>query len=179
MDGVCPAAEGTGCGVRGSLTNPPPGGPQGEDHRGACVTLLTLPHPQGGRDFQGCWAGPGSPHLCCRGRVGRVLGRPGTRLLGAGMGAPEQGDVCGVLHTVSPGASRSAWAGPWRAKNGHPLPHGGREAGLSSPRLGGTSTPPPGGRKAWGSTHNADPHSCSGAAGSSGPLSRQTLGFGV
>lgn len=54
------------------------------------------------------------------------------------------------------------------------------EAGrLACPHPGSGAPPhPPRGRKAWGSTHNADPHSCSGAAGSSGPLSRQTLGFG-
>lgn len=89
VDGVCPAAEGTGCGVRGSLTNPPPGGPQGEDHRGACVTLLTPPHPQGGRDFQGCWAGPGSPHLCRRGRVRRGAGAAGDASPGGGNGGPR------------------------------------------------------------------------------------------
>lgn len=55
------------------------------------------------------------------------------------------------------------------------------EAGrLACPHPASGAPPhPPRGRQAWGSTHNADPHSCSGAAGSSGPLSQQTLGFGV
>ena len=172
MDGVCPAAEGTGCGVGGRPTNPPPGGPQGEDHQGACVTLLTPPCPQRRPRLPGALGRPQlAPPLPQR-ADGAGAAAAGDASPGGGNGGPpEKGDVCGILHTVGPGASRSAWAGPWRAKNGHPLPHRGRKAGLSSPSLGGTPAPPQGDRLGGAAT-TPTPDSCSGAADGGGRTPR-------
>lgn len=123
----------------------------GEDPQGACVTLLTQPHPQRRPRLPG-GAGqvPARPTSATEGRRGGgwVPGPPGTRLLGAGMGGPRERRFCGVLRTVGPGAPHSAWAGPPRAKNGTLFPVEAGRPACPHPASGAPSHPP--GRQAWG-----------------------------